>query len=414
MRISTQIDFELEGINIYGMAAMMPELSRGIMSHLIHALQEKVVEEKCGKTYERTGYVRRGYKSRTLTMDIGSIGIRVSRISKKGGRHVECPIEDLLGIPPRKQILNDASIKGINQITDLSYRKSVKSLKQLSGIDMSRSTLWRRVQELGLKPEKPDLPIDVIWVDDTEVKGIKSINYLSIILGRNNERNRYFLLDFAVNEDWYTLAKRLERKIDISNAYVVCDSERQIDLAFGGKVKGIQLCHFHAIKYLNYALWKENCPKNFRKKCRRKLEEILCTLQNSAKKFDRDRDSERLKRRIGKTFEQTYDLCLKLRARGFHSSADYLDKHKEQLVTFAYAKLEGVNVPYTNNREEREMRENAYRTKRIGARWSDRGLLKLGVCKFVERLQNRHFQEFVKNYVGGKGYIDFSIIPLGG
>lgn len=414
MRISTQIDFELEDINIYGLIAMIPELNREIISHLIHAMQDKAVEDKCGKPYERAEYMRRGYKPRTVNTDIGPIDIKVSRISRRGSRHMEYPIEELLEIPPRKQILNDVSIKGITQITNLSYRKSVKSMKQLSGIDMSRSTLWRRVQELGLKPEKPDLPIEVILVDDTEVKGINSINYPSIILGKNNRHNKYFLLDFAVNEDWHTLAKRLERRIDISNSYVVCDSERQIDLAFKGKVKGIQLCHFHAIKYLNYALWKENCPKNFRKKCRRKLEEILCTLQNSVKKFDGDRDSERLKNRIGKTFEQIYELCLRLRAREFHSSADYLDSHKEQLVTFAYAKLEGVDVPYTNNKEEREMRENAYRTKRIGARWSDKGLLKLGVCKFVERLQNRHFQEFVKNYVGGKGYIDFNVIPLGG
>lgn len=414
MHIVMQLEFDINDINIYGMSSMMQDLSRDIMSHIINTMQDRVMEEKCGKPYSRTEWVRKGYKNRSITTGIGSIDLKLARIKRKGNRHIECPIENLLEIPPRKQILNDVSMKGITQVTNLSYRKSVKSLYTISNIDMSKSTLWRRVQELDLKVEKPDLPIDVILVDDTEVKGVKGINYPSIVLGKNTEHNRYFLLELAVNEDWYTIAKRLEKKIGIDNSYVVCDSERQIDLAFEGIVKGIQLCHFHAIKYLNYNLWRENCPKNFRKKCKRKLEEILCTLQNSVKKFDRDKDSERVNDRIRKTFEQIEELTLKLRARGFHLTAKYLDNHKEQLVTFAYAKLEGIDVPYTTNKEEREMRENAYRTKRIGARWSDKGLLNLVLCKFIERLQNRHFQEFVENYIGGKGYINYKIIPLGG
>ncbi|KXA89334.1 hypothetical protein AKJ62_03325, partial [candidate division MSBL1 archaeon SCGC-AAA259D14] len=88
--------------------------------------------------------------------------------------------------------------------------------------------------------------------------------------------------------------EEVEKELDFSNMYVVCDSNRKINDVFEN-AKGIQICHFHAVKYVDYCLWKEDSAKNFRKKMRRILKSCLHTLQNSVEKFWRDKATERLK-----------------------------------------------------------------------------------------------------------------------
>ncbi|KXA99288.1 hypothetical protein AKJ40_03515 [candidate division MSBL1 archaeon SCGC-AAA259M10] len=98
--------------------------------------------------------------------------------------------------------------------------------------------------------------------------------------------------------------------------YVVCDSDRELNDSFEDS-KGIQICHFHAVKYVDYCLWKEDAPKNFRKKMVGILKSRLATLRNSVEKFWRDEDTERLEDRIGWFREELDRWAERAEERGF-------------------------------------------------------------------------------------------------
>ncbi|KXA93121.1 hypothetical protein AKJ64_01425 [candidate division MSBL1 archaeon SCGC-AAA259E17] len=147
------------------------------------------------------------------------------------------------------------------------------------------------------------------------------------------------------------------------------------------------------------SVWKEDAPKNFRKKMRRVWKSRLSTLQNSVKKFWRDEDTERLKDRISWFREELDRWVERAEGRDFELAANYIRRVREKLLTFAEAALHGDYVPYTNNKVEREFRENVYRTKRIGGSWSDDGLLNVSLCQFISRLDEGLFREFKEVYI---------------
>ncbi|MGC8817526.1 MAG: ISH6 family transposase [Candidatus Hadarchaeum sp.] len=409
MKITLEINIECENINLMGLINQIKGLERECARQVINAIQEHELRRLCGERYERTGYQRCGHRTRTLTTSIGTLELKVARVRDKRTGRVFSPLEKVLGMPKRKIILGDVSLESIEQIHKLSYRKAVETVRQLSRSNLSKSTLWRRVQELDLGTE-PRTDVDILLVDDTKVysQEKRPFNYLQLVLGQNTERGEYSLQFAGVNEDWSEIRKKLESRLDLSKIYVVCDSDREINNAFQG-VRGIQICHFHAVRYADYSLWTEGAPKNFRKKMRGILQSRLCILQNSVEHFWRDRDTERLTGRV-EWFRQELDRWAeRAEARGYSSAAGYVRRVRESLLTFAEAALRGDRVPYTNNREEREFRENAYRTKRIGARWSGDGLLQVSLCQLLSRLEEGVLNKVKEVYLGERGVLSYNV-----
>ncbi|KXA89924.1 hypothetical protein AKJ62_02055 [candidate division MSBL1 archaeon SCGC-AAA259D14] len=397
-----------------GLVNQAEGLDRAIVKKFIYAIEEDMVKELCGEEYERTRYQRHDHKTRTLNTSIGTLELNLRRVRDKETGDIFSPVAKELKFPEGRRICDDVSLDGIEQMPNLSYRKGVKTVKELSRSDISKSTLWRRVQELDISAE-PSGDVDVVLVDDTKIhkRSEDGFHFLDLALGYNTEEEEYSLLFAGVNEEWSEIRNEIEKEVNLANAYVVCDSDREINNAFEG-AKGIQICHFHAVKYVDYCLWKEDAPKNFRKKMRRILKSRLSTLQNSVKKFWRDEDTERLKDRISWFREELDRWVERAEGRDFELAANYIRRVREKLLTFAEAALRGDYVPYTNNKVEREFRENVYRTKRIGGSWSDDGLLNVSLCQLISRLDEGLFREFKEVYVDEAGTLNFNVSLPGG
>ncbi len=97
-------------------------------------------------------------------------------------------------------------------------------------------------------------------------------------------------------------------------------------------------------------------------------------------------------------------------------AANYIRRVREKLLTFAKAALDEEEdyVPYTNNKEEREFRENAYRTKRIGGSWSEHGLRNVSLCQLISRLDKGLFKKLKEVYIGEAGTLSFGVSLTGG
>lgn len=383
-------------------ASEILQKGKTVLVEILNRLQEQIIRNLCGERHSRgMPFLRRGSKTRKLRPSLGDIKFEFRLIQPRDGGKRFAPLEAFLNIPRFKRIQKDTIFLGITQAPMLSYRKSAKNIKTMTQTSISKSTLWKEVQKLDIATQTPDLPIDIIYADDTLVKSARrkvKFEYFSLVIGRNNSTGKEFLLYAGVNESWEDIVREIKKKTGIRNVYAVCDSDREIKNAFRD-AKAVQLCLVHAVDYVRYALWNQKAPKNFRKRCARKMEELFETLKNSVKKHIGDGDLERMKNRIEITRKALLELADRMEERGFSDAGGYVRRRMDDMLTFARAAMKNESVPATNNREEREMRECAYRAKRIGARWSDKGLLKLMSLKFMDRFDKGFMERFKGSFM---------------
>lgn len=412
MKVSLQIDVEIpSNISFYKLVLEVAKISKELLAMILMAVQNQLVKEMCGNKYSRNSkYLFAGTKNRTFKTSLGKVKVKLQKLRKRGEKKRFSPLEVLLKIEKRKQNTNDLILASVRQALEQSYRKSIASTKDMLSIAISKSSLWRFVQATKMSISKPKENIDVVFADDTVAKSQdgKEILFRHVI-GLNLRKMQYFLLKTAVNESWESIAKSVSGFTDISKVYLISDADRGIINAFKGYVKDNQICILHVINYISYSLWSQDASKNYRKKVKRKLQQLLFTLANSAKK---NAGTERLGVRLGETRKELLELAEDLKKKKFDMAADFITLHIDEITTFARAAEEGIKVPYTNNREEREMREFAYRAKRIGARWSVNGLQNLSSKKFIRRFDKESFINFENNLIGD-GEIKFAIHPLG-
>ncbi len=267
-----EVNIQHENLNLMGLINQVKGLEGEIVERMIHDIEKERVKELCGEEHEKTRYQRHGHKTRNFKTSVGTLELNLTRVRDKKTGEVFSPAERALEMPKGKIVLEDASLESIEQISKLSYRKAVKAVKELSNSDLSKSTLWRRVQDLDISAE-PKQDVDVIMVDDTKVhnQGEKPFNYLHLVLGYNTKEEEYSLLFAGVNEEWSEIRKELEKELDLANTYVVCDSDREINNAFEG-AKGVQICHFHAVKYVDLFAMEGGCAEEFQEEDARNFE----------------------------------------------------------------------------------------------------------------------------------------------
>ncbi|KXA99287.1 hypothetical protein AKJ40_03510 [candidate division MSBL1 archaeon SCGC-AAA259M10] len=194
-KTTIKITIEHENLNLVGLIDQVKGLEREIVEKVIRDVEKEEVESLCGGEYERTRYQRHGSKLRSFKTSVGPLDLDLTRVRDKETGEVFTPVEEALAMPKRKVILEDVSLELIEQISKLSYRKAVETVQELSHSNLSKSTLWRRVQELEIEA-KLRSDADVILVDETKVhnQGEEPFNYLHFFLGYNTEEEKYSLL----------------------------------------------------------------------------------------------------------------------------------------------------------------------------------------------------------------------------
>lgn len=415
MKLTFQLEIEISNnISFSRLVLEIAKVSKQVLIAILLAIQNQLVNDLCGEKYSKNyyEYKRTETKNRTLKTSIGTINFKIIKIKKKGEKKFS-PLEVMLGIEKRKCNTKDILFASMKQVFEQSYRKSITTTKDMLNVTISRSSLWRFVQATKMSISKPKERIDVVIADDTcaksQDKNYKE-HYFRHVIGLNFEKMQYFLLKVAVNESWENIAKSVAKFVEIDRAYLVSDADRGIINAFKKHVKDNQICLRHVIEYVSYSLWYQGASKNYRKKVKKNIQQMLFTLVNSTRKTV---VTERLNVRLGMTHKQLKQLAKDLRKKGYNMAASFIEIHIDEITTFARAAKEGITIPYTNNREEREMREFGYRAKRIGARWSEDGLQNLSLKKFIRRLDKENFIKFENNFIGG-GSIKININPLGG
>lgn len=153
-----------------------------------------------------------------------------------------------------------------------------------------------------------------------------------------------------------------------------CFEERQIDL-------------IHVWRGVNYKLWQHNVDLETRKQYVNEVKEILLRLKNSVKPD--------LKSRIKKAEKALNEFVEEMEEKGHWRVSRFFKRHMKSILLFAYKKLEGISIPWHNNKMERLMGEIAKRMKNKWMKWSDRGAENLGNLLMKMRYEKDVYESFI-------------------
>jgi hypothetical protein len=91
---------------------------------------------------------RNGSLSMPTNTSFGIVRHRMAQVRDMAGA-IFCPLEKQLRILPYLQYQGEELEAPVGQAIHLSYRLAVQETRRLKGQGPSKSTLWRRLQDLG-------------------------------------------------------------------------------------------------------------------------------------------------------------------------------------------------------------------------------------------------------------------------
>ena len=356
---------------------------------LIEQNQEQLTLQLCGPKYSRDHPFKRAgsYKKKLIT-SIGTINFRVQRIRSRTDNAITSPILEQLDLKRRKYS-RDVRMKLADFASKMSYQDASLEFQEATGIHVPKRTIHSFVQEIAPLLHGANCranqtsATDIVQGDSTQVRALigREMNNVHVLLSNSGK-----LLHLNVNEEWpKTTAEGL-----------ISDNEPGLTNAV--KTKWLQLCILHALKYLLFTLWGERMSKNDRDQVETAVKQTLFTLVNSAKKHLIDKDTARLKDRIDKTLQELCEMAAQLEQRGYLKAASFITRNARFMVTFAELALDGIEIPYTNNRMERLMGEVSKRCKGHWRHWSTTGLRNILALVLTRYTDENFYRQFKNAY----------------
>ncbi len=113
--ITLRIEYDKK-ISIVTVVSIVLEIARILLKQILEQINEILVEEYCGKMYERDKMQRNGYRKRTIVTLLGEVTLNLRRIRGKG-----IPLYDLVEFESRRKYQLD--IKAISVDSALSIQR---------------------------------------------------------------------------------------------------------------------------------------------------------------------------------------------------------------------------------------------------------------------------------------------------
>jgi len=274
---------------------------------------------------------------------------------------------DLVEFESKKKYQSDIKAISVDSALRMTYRDARDEINRFTS-SPSYQTIWRYVQELGEKVER-DLSANVFFAEDsTKLHSWNGKVELTIFEGEN--------VVVRVNRGERMKTEKLKGLIALGDAdRRLSFEERQIDL-------------IHVWREVNYKLWQHKVDLETRRQYANEVKGILLRLKNSLDKPD-------LESRIKKAEKALNEFVEEMESKGYWRVSRFFRKHMKNVLLFAYKKLEGISIPWHNNRMERKMGEISKRMKNKWMKWSDRGAENLASLLMKMRFEKDVYESFI-------------------
>lgn len=339
----------------------------------------------CGKVkYEL--YNRSPRRVRT---SVGEVRIAWRRL-----RCVQCkksvvPLREFLRLEKYESKTGELERMVAEVVSEQSYRRTTRHLELIGEIPVPKSTAHRWVMKSPCDELKTDGKIvDVLFADGTGYKrrpdasiGQNNRGEVRVVLGVTKDGTVVPFGSWS-GESWEEIGQAIRQNtvgVEPAAKLLVSDGEAALAEGMAHVANQQQRSHWHAVRYLDPAMWKDKAPKSERRAMQTRLAGIL-GIELPAEDFQEvpEEDKTRIEQRTREAEGKMDELIRELSGKGYGEAAAYVRNAKDRLFTYVRFWLAtGLISPRASSMIERMMREIGRRLKRIAFGWSERGAAKM-------------------------------------
>jgi hypothetical protein len=398
---------------LLGLEEQTPLILNAVLQSILKALEERTVQRLIRKHPGR--FVLNGHQpnARKLITHFGVVRYRmVQMIDKKTGKTV-IPLAKALALVPYRQYQAEALRAGVGLAIHLSYARATREIVRIRGQGPSKSTTYRWFREIartrGRWPSMKDDPYRFLMVDGTKVRlqgcGGKDLGYKEMrwALASEGPGRPFKPVGFWIDTGWEVIRKDLENRLSYEKLEVLfSDGGPGIEENLLSEGMRLQRCLWHGKRDFPFLMYADGLKKTAQKPFQSLFGQIPIF----------DLTKERLEK-IDPTDQETIQQLVQQTRQGFEQLLEALDQNKypkartyirnlyAHTMTFLDYWLQSSEwLPLNINAIESAFSRIANRIKRMGKRWSDRGLfqwLMLALAKvFRPELWDQLWKQYMK------------------
>lgn len=328
-------------------------------------------------------------RSRRFRTRIGVLRLPWRLLRCRNCRKTLTPLREFLGVAGYQSKTDELERTVVEVVSEQSYRRGASHLETIGSIPVPKSTAHRWVAASDCdRMETGTDTMDLLFADGTGYKrrpdpqrGMDNRGEVRIAFGIE-ETGDVRPLGAWSGEDWTRIADDIQgrRRGDQPVAeLLVGDGERGLLESLGKLCDGVQRCHWHASRDLNYRMWKDDAPLAERKASMKHLAGILAIdLPAGELQPVSAEDTSAIAEAALAAEREVDSFCRQLLHRGYTEAYGYVTRMKRSLFTYVDRWLEfGLVSPRAASWVERTMREIVRRLKRIAHGWSEAGAAKM-------------------------------------
>jgi len=373
---------------IQGLKEGSSEINGAILSALMKALEERVIEQKLKQDPER--YKRNGHQSkpRKLRCSLGIISYRFAQLMDPQEGRTFAPLVEALSIPAYDHYLEETMEPSIGLSVHVSYRRATSEVERIQGQSMSHTTVHSRLQEFAQHHcpfgEMKTIPFRFLIVDGTKVHlqgpsgkdlGQAEMRWALASLGPSSP---FEPVGFWINTDWGEIRKQLEERLDYEKIEILfSDGGPGIEENLRRAGMDHQRCQWHGKRDFPYLLYADGAKKPEQSPLIEKLKSIAgLNLTKLQLEQLRPEDRPFVEQIANKTQQGFQDLLNALDPEKYPKARAYIQNLIHPVTTFLTWWLnKGEVIPLNTNAIESAFSQVCNRIKKVGKRWSEKGLL---------------------------------------
>ena len=373
---------------IQGVKEHLSEIHGAILTALLKALEEKAIERLMEQAPQR--YVRNGHQSkpRCLKSSLGPISYRMAQLRDREKGETLTPLAEALSIPSHDQYLDEALEGPVGLSVHLSFRRATAEIERIQGQQMSHTTVHQRLQRFAQEHDPfgnlKGTRFRFLLVDGTKVHlqgpqgedwGKVEMRWALASLGPGSP---FEPVGFWIDTEWGAIRKDLERRLDYKRLKILfSDGGPGIEENLLGKGMEHQRCLWHGKREFPYLLYADGVKKARQTPLVNQLESIPVMSLNQAQMEQLRPEDRPLVEGIFRKTEQGFQALLEALPREKYPRARaYIENLIQPVTTFLRWWLKKREViPLNTNAIESAFSHVCNRIKRVGKRWSEKGLL---------------------------------------
>jgi hypothetical protein len=373
---------------IHGVKESSSQIHEAIITTLLEAIETRVVQRYMDKDPMR--YRKNGHQSkpRQMSCSLCTFSYRFAQLSdRKTGRSF-MPLAKALSIPSHIRFLEEALEPCIGLCMHVSYRRAAKEIERIKDCSMSHTTIHRRLQGFAQDHEPFDnlkkRPFRFLLVDGTKVRlqGQRGKN-LGLVemrwaLASEGPQHHFEPVGFWLHTEWKTIREDLSKRLDYGKLEILfSDGAPGAEQALLSKKMIHQRCLWHGKRDFPYLLYADGFKKADQQPFVKQLNAIPAMMMSKAQLEQlRHEDRPQVEQIIELTQQKFSELITALHPDKYPKARSYIQNLIKPVSSFLFWWLKkGEAIPLNTNAIESAFSQVNNRIKRIGRRWSDKGLL---------------------------------------